>query len=354
MIGPMLAAVVALTPAADLQDVLDRERSAQDLPGVSAAVIRGGRFLYAGGSGVADVVSGRPMSADTVLYAGSLTKVLTAALTLALVDDGLLSLDTPAFTAADGRVATVRDLLTHASGLPREGDFDYWFTAEFPDAADLDAHLARVTLGFDPGTGLNYSNLGYAALGRTIERVGQAAYAELLEQRILQPLDMQVSGAPGPAPGAATGYTPAGRLLPDRDRPFAGVGRRVGERHERVYHDARAMTPAFGAYASARDLGRFARFLLGYGGEGVLSVEMRRRMLERQPSGRGLGLRMTRESGRTLGRHDGWFAAHRTHLLVDPLSGIAVVVMANSDAAAPSVIAEALYRAALARRAGAE
>lgn len=348
MIGPVLAAVLAVTPPADFQGLLDRERGAQQLPGVSAVVIRDGTFLYAGGSGVADIESGRPMTADTVLYAGSLTKILTAALALTLVDDGLLALDTPVFSAAGGHVATTRDLLMHASGLPREGGFDYWFTADFPDAAELDARLAEATLRFEPGTARYYSNVGYAALGRIIERVGEAPYAELLEQRILEPLAMQASGAPGPAPDVAAGYTPAGRLLPDPDRPFAGVGRRVGERHERAYHDARAMTPAFGAFASARDLGRFARFLLGYAGEGVLSADMRRRMLERQASGWGLGLRITREAGRTLGRHDGWFAAHRTHFLVDPLGGVAVVVMANSDAASASRIADKLYRAAIA------
>jgi CubicO group peptidase (beta-lactamase class C family) len=114
-----------------------------------------------------------------------------------------------------------------------------------------------------------------------------------------------------------------------------------------MYHNARAMSPAFGAYSSARDLGNLARFLLGHEGEDVLSQAMRSRMHERQASGWGLGLKIRRLAGRKVTRHDGWFAAHRTHLLLDVENGMGVVVMANSDNATPGLIADALLEAAL-------
>ena len=66
-------------------------------------------------------------------------------------------------------------------------------------------------------------------------------------------------------------------------------------------------------------------------------------MLTPQRFGRGLGLRVGRYKGRPVARHDGWFAAHRSHLLIDPEAAIAVVVLANSDSAAPDDIAEALF-----------
>ena len=122
--------------AADLQAILEQERIEQDVPGVSAVVSHEGRVLFAG----ADVETGQTMSADTVLYAGSLTKILTAVLTLDLVDDGSLSLDEIARNVADGRHGiTVAHLLTHTSGLVREGNFGYWFNADFPDNASLTA-----------------------------------------------------------------------------------------------------------------------------------------------------------------------------------------------------------------------
>jgi D-alanyl-D-alanine carboxypeptidase len=95
-------------------------------------------------------------------------------------------------------------------------------------------------------------------------------------------------------------------------------------------------------------MGRLASFLLGHTGDEVLSQAMRARMYERQASGRGLGLKITRLAGRTVARHDGWFAAHRSHLLLDVENDIGVVVMANSDNATPGKIADALLEAALA------
>jgi len=151
------------------------------------------------------------------------------------------------------------------------------------------------------------------------------------------------SGASGPTAGISNGYTPPGRLLPSERRPFAGVGNAVGDRWERMYHDARAMSPAFGAYSSAQDLGRLAMFLLGNGDSDVLSTEMRSRMYERQPSGWGLGLKLRFRNGRPISRHDGWFAAHRAHMILDADAGIAVVVLANSDSASATRIADALY-----------
>ena len=81
-------------------------------------------------------------------------------------------------------------------------------------------------------------------------------------------------------------------------------------------------------------------------GDDVLSTEMRQRMLSRQGSDRGFGLGVEELDGHTVARHSGWFAAHRSHLLLDAEAGIAVVVMANSDDGAPRLLAESLLRIA--------
>jgi CubicO group peptidase (beta-lactamase class C family) len=106
------------------------------------------------------------------------------------------------------------------------------------------------------------------------------------------------------------------------------------------------MSPAFGLFTTANDLARLARFLLGYGGDAVLSAAMRERMLTRQSAGWGLGLRIGRLDGNPVARHGGWFAAHKSHLLLDLGNELSVVVMTNGDSGDPTEIAEALYRAA--------
>jgi CubicO group peptidase (beta-lactamase class C family) len=347
----LLVGLIASGPL-DLQAVLDRVRDKQDVPGISAVVIRNNEIVFAGASGVADLESARPMTADTVMYMGSLSKILTAVLALQLVESHELGLEDPVGGIAieseqDTSAIRVAHLLTHSAGLEREGNFGYWFTADFPDSTSLARYLANTKLRFAPGTDLHYSNVGYAALGRVIEEASNQSYGDALRERVLEPLEMTASGVAGTGKFVSTGYTPAGRIVPSKARPFAGVGRQVGRRHVRVYHNARAMSPAFGVYTSARDLGRLALFLLGNGADSVLSQAMRRRMHQRQASGWGLGLRVQRKDGRTLARHDGWFAAHRSHLLLDIDAGSAVVVQANSDNAATGKIANALLEAAL-------
>lgn len=347
-------AALAATAVPDYQAALDRLLSEQGIPGVSAAISRHGEREFAGASGVADLESSRAMTADTVVYAGSLSKVFTAVLTLRLVEEGELALSDSADVVAPRPIPvladiTVHHLLTHASGLEREGDFGYWFSADFPDATDLIDYLRRTSLRTAPGEALHYSNIAYAVLGQVIEAATGMSYGQLLKSRVLEPLGMQSSGAPGPSRGIAAGYTPEGRVIPSAERPFAGVGKRVGNRHRRDYHDAAAMSPAFGIYTSASDLDLLAGFLLSTADGDVLTTAMRRRMQTRQASGWGLGLKIGKIDRRPVAQHNGWFAAHRSHLLLDIESGISVVVLANSDDAAPATIATALFRLALAR-----
>lgn len=346
-------AALAATAAPDYQAALDQLWFDQGIPGVSAAISRHGEREFAGASGVADLESSRAMTADTVVYAGSLSKVFTAVLALRLVEEGELALSDPADVVTDQPIPvlsgiTVHHLLTHASGLEREGDFGYWFSADFPSATELVDYLQRTTLRTAPGDSLHYSNIGYAVLGQVIEAATGMSYERALKDKVLEPLAMPSSGAPGPPPGIASGYTPAGRVIPSTERPFAGVGKRVGSRHRREYHDAAAMSPAFGIYTSASDLDRLAGFLLSRADSDVLTTDMRRRMRTRQASGWGLGLKIGRVDRRPVAQHNGWFAAHRSHLLLDIDSGISVVVLANSDDAAAATIAAALFRLALA------
>lgn len=350
--GALVLAAVPASATADFQAELDRLRVNQDIPGVSAVVTHADRVLFAGASGLADLESERPMTAETPLYAGSLTKILTAVLALSLVEDNKLSMSASVAefeqaASRDARKISTAHLLTHAAGLEREGNFDYWFTGDFPDRNLLVDYLQGARLRSPPGTALHYSNVGYAALGLAIERVSGRTYPEALQAQVLEPLQMPSSGAPGPAARIATGYTPVGRIIPNEQRAFAGVGRRVGKRHVREYHNAKAMSPAFGAYTSANDLGRLARFLLGHGGDDVLSRDMRSRMRTRQASGWGLGLKVQTVDGRPVARHEGWFAAHRSHLMLDVENDIGVVVLTNSDGASPARIAEVLWASVL-------
>ena len=347
-----ILAALAVTATPNYQQILEHFRIDQEVPGVSAVVTYRDTVIFSSASGLADLESGRAMTADTVMYAGSLTKILTAIMTLRLVDEDKLSLSDVVPTLARESSGEKGDinifhLLTHSSGLDREGDFGYWYSADFPDATALGRYLFSAELRASPGELSRYSNIGYAALGAVIESTSGENYGDALRTLVLQPLKMTSSGAPGPGPNVARGYTPIGRAIPNEERPFAGVGQPVGGRRIREYHDAKAMTPAFGAYTTARDMGQLVRFLLGFGSADVLSDKLRLKMLTPQKSGRGLGLRVGRLNDHAVARHDGWFAAHRSHVLLDLEADVGVVVLANSDSASPALIAEALIATAL-------
>ena len=346
----LVLSVLVTSNAWTLQAVLDEIRDRQDVPGISVVVTQQNDVMFAGASGLADLETGRKMTPDTILYAGSLSKVLTAVLTLQLVESGKLALEdaVPGVAARSNSDVRLVHLLSHTSGLEQEGRFDYWFSARFPDEIALANYLGDAELRSAPGETVRYSNIGYAALGPIIADAAGQDYGLALRERVLVPLGMTSSGAGRPGDSLAAGYSPPNRVLPNARRPFAGLGRAVGERRIREYHDANAMTPAFGLFASANDLGRLARMLLGFGNGQFLSNEMRLAMLTARVGKRGLGIRLERLNGRPVARHGGWFAAHRSHLLLDLQSGVSVVVMANGDNASPDVTAEKLLAAALA------
>lgn len=182
---------------ADLQIKLKRSIKRHGVPGASIAILKGRRVVAAAAAGVTNVDTQVPVTTDTVFQIGSITKVFTATLIMQLVDDGLLSLDTPIVEylpelriadAATRRGVTARHLLTHTSGI--DGDF-------FVDSGRGDDAIARLipmmTLlpsVFPLGTKVSYCNVGFAVLGRVIEVLRRETYDQAMRRRIFRPLGM--------------------------------------------------------------------------------------------------------------------------------------------------------------------
>ena len=352
IVAGLLVSLASSAETPKLQSVVDDVRTRFDVPGVSAAVIYRGDTLYAGGSGYIDLQSERPATADSVYYIGSVSKVLTATLALHLVEREKLHLDARFenighASGNENPKITLRHLLTHSSGLDREGDFSYWFNANFPDTSQLSDYLQTTRLQFTPGEKVQYSNIGYAAIGLAIAESTGMSYHQALRQSVLAPLQMQATGSPGPAHSVARGYSPRDTLLPDTSSPFAGVGDAVGDRHLREYHNASAMTPAFGIYSTVTDLAKLAAFIIDDEEHAVLSKASRSLMKKRDKGGRSLGLGTEAVGRCKLLTHGGWFAAHRSQLLIDTTNSIAIVIIANGDNANPRQMARVLFAAAL-------
>lgn len=210
---------------------------------------------------------------DTRFDVASLTKLFTAVLAMALVEEGLLSLDTPVgdalpeFSDGERRRVTLRHLLTHTAGL-RE-DSPLW---RVPADERLSTVL-RLPLEGEAGGGFRYSCLGYVAAGAMLERVAATSLCELISSRVIDPLGLSATGF-GPADAvqaAATEY-----------QPWTGRGIVRGEVHDEVSWSLGGVAGNAGLFSTLADLGRFGEMIRTGGaidGCRILSEQTVARML---------------------------------------------------------------------------
>jgi CubicO group peptidase (beta-lactamase class C family) len=209
--------------SAKVDEFINAEMRRQRIPGLSLAVLRGGRPILIKGYGLANVEHQVPVKPETVFQSGSMGKQFTAAAVMLLVEEGRLSLDDKVGKyfpeAPEGwKNITVRHLLSHTSGLsdyPPEFDLRRDYTED-----ELLAVIKSVPLTYTTGEGWDYSNLGYVLSGILVRRVTGKFYGEFLAERIFKPLDMtqaRVISEADIVPNRAAGYRLAGGGLKNQE-----------------------------------------------------------------------------------------------------------------------------------------
>lgn len=327
-----------------LEAWIEGQRVARQLPGVSMGIVHDQALIWSGGFGWANVERREPATVDTLYRIGSITKLFTATALLILRDAGKLTLDDPLIAhlpwfqmkaGAETSPITIRHLLTHTAGLPREGAFPYFTDSRFPSIEEIRARLPTQERPLPTETRWKYSNLGATLAGEVVAAAAGQPYADFVRQRILEPLGMTATlvASPNPDhPRLATGY--ARRLLGGGPAPF---------------NDLRGLTAAGNMTTSVADLARFAMLQLrggAAGGAQILSgrtlAEMHRvHWLEPEwQAGWGLGFRLLRNRGKTLVGHGGAVRGFRSNLQICPADKVAVVVFVNSDDADPWLYAD--------------
>lgn len=182
-------------------------------PSVSVAVAVRGEVVLAEAYGFADVAAGRAALPRTAYALASISKPFTATAVCVAVDEGLIGLDEPVPVAGDSPWGepTVRQLLRHRGGFGMHYDFHYGADEPAVDAERY-ARLRRA-----PGSGYEYANLGFRALGRLLERVSGQPLGSFVRERVFEPLGLHnchlAPACPGPAPSAVR-YTVDGRPYP--------------------------------------------------------------------------------------------------------------------------------------------
>lgn len=186
--------------AEELAQIFEAARLDLRTPGLVYGVVGRDQMLRMRAVGEKDLESGAPVTGDTAFRIASMTKMMTALLIHDLADQGKLSLDDPAekyvpalarweYPTRDSRKVVVRDLVNHTAGFVTD---DAWADRQLGVSAEtMDDYLADAKpFSHAPGTHWEYSNFGYAILGRIIENVTGHTYGERLRERILNPLGM--------------------------------------------------------------------------------------------------------------------------------------------------------------------
>ncbi|WP_411277628.1 serine hydrolase domain-containing protein [Gaiella sp.] len=315
----------------ELDLLLATAQAAERMPSVSACVFRDGEVLWESVLGVADVATSRVATANDVYRIGSITKTFTAVLVMQLVDAGRLELDAPLRTyLPEAPVGpTIRTALSHLTGLQREPPGEIWESMEPPSREELIAGLEDAELVLRPGEQWHYSNLVFALLGEIVMRAGGAPYEELLQRRVLDPLDLTRTSLRPAEPKASPYYVD----------PYTDTV------HDEPDPEVTDTTAAAGwLWSTPGDLARWGTFLADGDDEvlpkATLDLMSRARAMadERNWSlGWGLGLELFRRGERIFVGHGGAMPGFLAGLVVDRGERTGAAVLMNTSANADPI-----------------
>ena len=340
-----------------LSDFIERERKAKGIRALSIALVDDQRTVWAAGFGEEDPATHRAADAQTVYRVGSVSKLFTDIGVMQLVERGQVDLDLPvqrylpAFAPrnASGKAITLRQLMSHYSGLVREPPAGHYFDDSGTSLAATVASLNGTSLVYPPETRRKYSNAGIAVVGSVLEQQGKQPFAGYLKTNVLQPLGL-----------ASSAFEPESALVSRLARA------EMWTLHQRSFEAPTfqlGMSPAGSMYSTMPDLARFMSVLFA-GGRGPGGDVVRRETLEAMwrpqfaragaTEGAGLGFQVSRFEGKRLVSHGGAIYGFATELAALPDEKLGVAVSASKDGmnALTTRIAEEALRLMLSARQG--
>lgn len=326
-----------------IEGIVSTEMSRASIPAVTVAAASSAGLDWSNGYGLADLENLVPATAMTEIRLGSISKPITAAAVMQLVERGKLELDAPieryvpAFPAKQWPV-TVRELLGHLGGVRHyANDAELDSTRHYSAVAEALRIFKDDPLLAEPGTKYSYSTYGFNLLGAAVEGASGERFVDYLRAHVFGPAGMEHAGPDDVyaiIPHRARGY----RLSASRQIENCALA------------DTSNKIPGGGMIATAGDLVRFA-LALNVGK--LVKPETRDLMFtEQQPRGGktahyGMGWTIGRFEGRRLVSHGGGQQGISTFLMLFPDDGVAVAVMLNREHAPAGEIARQVASAVL-------
>jgi CubicO group peptidase (beta-lactamase class C family) len=299
-------------------DRLLRQRQADRLPSVAAAVVRRGEIVWSDAAGHANYDGDVEATPATQYRIGSITKTFTATSIMQLRDAGALDLDDRLeqhLPGIDNGSPTIRLMLAHVSGMAREVG-EMFVEGTSPTEDDL-----QVSLALEPAQAHHYSNLAFGLLGRVVAAKSGVPYTEYVDDRVIRPLGLERTTW-YPQEPKAQGY------LVDE------YARTVWEEPETDLGGVAAMGQL---WSTVEDLARWATFL-ARGDERVLDPKTVESMWFPQVMyypddwelAWGLGIALYNLHGRIWGGHGGAMAGHLAGVYVNRKTQVGAAALTNS------------------------
>jgi CubicO group peptidase (beta-lactamase class C family) len=294
--------------------------SERHIPGAAIAVVKNGKVVKTAGYGLASVEFNVPTTTETVFEIGSVSKQITAAAIMLLVEDGKINLDDKISTILPNtpeawKNVTTRHLLTHTSGVKSYSSLDGFELNRRLKRDDFIKLLSVQPLDFETGSSYTYSNSGYSLLGYIIETVSGKSYWDFTRERIFTPLGMTKTADRDPKyiiKNRATGYEWQNNQLAGRD------------------YD---LTDVFSAGAIVSTVGDLAKWDAALRGDTLLKKTSKMQMwtpavlTDGKPYPYGFGFRISDVRGHKLIAHSGQtagFGANLSRFIDDDLTVIAL------------------------------
>lgn len=317
-----------------LKTAIDKEVEQKQIPAFSLSLVDRDRIVWAQGFGFQDAEKKTPATAETVYRVGSVSKLFTDIAIMQLVEKGELDLDAPienylpAFKPKNPFSVSIslRQLMSHRSGLVRESPVGNYFDPTEPSLAETVQSLNATSLVYQPETKTKYSNAAIAVVGAVLESQGKVAHAKRVRESILDPLAMRDSSfdlAPTISAKLAAGWM----------RTYDG-------RRFRAPEFQLGTGPAGNMFSSVLDLGKFLTLLFNDGrvdNVQVLKPETLTLMttpirdLEGKSQGFGLGFSIGSLDGFKKIGHGGAVYGFSTQLEAIPERGVGVAAAASLD-----------------------
>src|ERR1700676_2450992 len=242
-----------------LRPFIQQQMVEKELPALSITIIDDQQIVWAEGFGMADPKSKIPATADTIYRIGSVSKLFTDIAIMQLVQRGEVNLDAPVISYLPdfhpknpfGTPITLRQLMSHRSGLLREPPAGNYFETSQPSLAATVRSLNDTELVFAPNTHTKYSNAAIAVVGYVLEARTRQPFAKYLKSSVLDPMGLPHSSFE-PNPAIVTNLAKAEMWTYDGLK-FEAPTFQLG------------MAPAGSMYSTVNDLGHFVSVLLALG-----------------------------------------------------------------------------------------